>query len=295
LPGDVVEAIAAKLSGRLSVRVNARSAQPVSGGSIHRALRFSTSSGDVFVKHGPRDVAPMFTAEACGLEAIAATRTVRVPKVLAQGTTENAAFLCLEWFDLGGRGADARLGEQLAAMHRTFGNAHGDHPDNFIGLTPQRNRSEVGWSTFFRNERLMPQLALARTRGADVPTLKRGERLASELEHLLKGHAPAPSVLHGDLWSGNWGTLQSGEPVIFDPASYHGDRETDLAMTRLFGGFSASFYDAYESTWPLDSGAQQRVTLYNLYHVLNHFNLFGGSYLSHARRMIDQLLADMGH
>ena len=286
-------AIAAELSRAIGARVIADSAESVGGGSIHRTLRYRTSTGAVFVKQGARDVAPMFAAEARGLSAIAATATIRVPAVLAQGETEHEAFLCLEWLDFGGRSADAALGQQLAAMHRTLGTAHGDHPDNFIGLTPQCNRSHAHWSTFFRDERLLPQLSLAREQGADARTIERGELLASRLDSLFGGYEPKPSLLHGDLWGGNWGTLRSGEPVIFDPAVYHGDREADLAMTRLFGGFGAAFYGAYASSWPLESGAQQRATLYNLYHVLNHFNLFGGSYLTQARRMIDELLADV--
>jgi protein-ribulosamine 3-kinase len=286
--------VLAALGRAIGAEVIAASARPVGGGSIHQTLRYDTSKGAVFVKLGSRQIAPMFAAEARGLQVIAATRTLRVPSVLGQGTTEHESFLCLEWLDLGGRSADAQLGEKLAAMHRSLGTSFGDHPDNFIGLTPQRNRSHPTWTTFYRDERLLPQLALAREQGADAVTIQRGEQLASRLNVLFATHRPKPSLLHGDLWGGNWGTLRDGEPVIFDPAVYCGDRETDLAMTQLFGGFAASFYAAYTNAWPLDSGASQRLTLYNLYHVLNHFNLFGGSYLSQARRMIDQLLADTG-
>ena len=150
------------------------------------------------------------------------------------------------------------------------------------------------WIEFFAQYRLGFQLDLAERSGYGGRWLEQGRRLCSRLADFFDGYRPRPSLLHGDLWGGNWAADAAGEPVIFDPASYFGDREADLAMTQLFGGFGRAFYDAYTSAWPLDPGAGTRRDLYNLYHVLNHLNLFGGGYRAQAERMIGRLLAALG-
>jgi fructosamine-3-kinase len=238
----------------------------------------------------------MFAAQAAGLKALANTQTVRTPDVLAVGTWGGGAFLALEWIDLRAptRSSEALLGEQLAWQHRTTQAQYGWWRDNSVGPTPQVNTPCGDWPTFLRERRLRYQLDLAAQRGADGTLYERGQLLCASLEAFFAGYRPPPSLLHGDLWGGNWGTDADGLPVVFDPAVYFGDREADVAMTRLFGGFGAAFYAGYQSTWPLDAGAGVRAALYNLYHVLNHFNLFGGGYLSQARSMIDQLLAEIG-
>ena len=148
---------------------------------------------------------------------------------------------------------------------------------------------------FLRDRRLAHQLDLAVTKGAQAHIVDRGRTLCQLLDAFFSSYRPVPSLLHGDLWAGNWGTDEDGLPVTFDPAVYYGDREADIAMTRLFGGFGHAFYTTYQSTWPLDQAAGTRSTLYNLYHVLNHYNLFGGEYLVKAGGMIDRLLAELGH
>ena len=180
----------------------------------------------------------------------------------------------------------------LAQLHRTTAEAYGWHRDNTIGTTPQDNARTEDWAAFFRDRRIAPQLALAARNGHGGRLQRAGERLLAAMPLLLAGHAPVASLLHGDLWSGNAARLASGEPVIFDPAVYFGDRETDLAMTELFGGFPAAFHAAYRAAWPIDAGYPVRRTLYNLYHVLNHLNLFGGGYGAQAEAMIGQLLAE---
>jgi fructosamine-3-kinase len=284
--------IASELSKAIGVTVIEGSAVSVGGGSIHEAWRYRTAHGSVFLKIGPRSAEPMFAAEADGLHALAATNAIRVPAVLASGLIHERAFLCLEWLDLvaASRAIAAQLGESLAALHRCVGKEHGWPRDNFIGRNVQHNREDARWPSFFREQRLRPQLELARNK-----SLERGDELLDRLDAFFTTYRPAPSLLHGDLWGGNWGATHDGEAAIYDPAVYHGDRETDLAMTRLFGGFDAAFYDAYAAAWPLDAGAAQRVALYNLYHVLNHYNLFGGGYLAQAGAMIDQLLSEVGH
>ena len=187
----------------------------------------------------------------------------------------------------------ARFGEQLAQMHRYTADQFGWHRDNTIGSTAQVNSWENDWLTFWREHRLGYQLTLAGRHGLGSRVLQKGERLQDNLQAFFDNHQPQASILHGDLWSGNYGISREGEPVIFDPAVYFGDREADLAMTELFGGFGSEFYAAYNATWPLDPGYPQRKTLYNLYHILNHYNLFGGGYGAQAEGMIDQLLADI--
>lgn len=264
--------------------------------TIEPACRYDTDRGPVFVKTGEPQAHDRFAAEAAGLKALAATQTVRTPKVFAVGRWDAGAFIAIEWITLGAptRSSEAVLGEQLAWQHRSTQAQFGWDRDNTIGMTPQPNAPCNDWVTFFREHRLRFQLDLAERNGAPRELLDRGQALCERLGAFFSTYRPRPSLLHGDLWSGNWGADADGSPVIFDPAVYYGDREADIAMTRLFGGFGNAFYAAYQSTWPLDPEFEVRCTLYNLYHVLNHFNLFGGGYLSQAQRMIDQLLAETG-
>jgi fructosamine-3-kinase len=202
----------------------------------------------------------------------------------------------LEWIELSSntRSSEATLGEQLAWQHRLLESRFGFDIDNTIGATVQRNSWCSEWVQFFREHRLRAQLQFARANGCSKVLVDRGELLCKLMGAFFSSYRPSPSLLHGDLWGGNWGTDDDDMPVIFDPAVYYGDRETDIAMTKLFGGFGPAFYTAYQSTWPLDQAAGTRATLYNLYHVLNHFNLFGGAYQSQALSMIDRLLAELG-
>jgi len=262
------------------------------GGGFAACQRWESDTGPVFVKVASSERHPLLEAEADGLRELAAARAVRVPQVLAVGSAADRAFLVLEWIDLGGSSSksEALLGEQLSRQHRVLAQRHGWHRDNTIGATPQHNPWTDDWPRFFAEQRIGFQLDLAAANGYDGAWLSRGRRLCECIEQFYDGYRPAPSLLHGDLWGGNRAADPSGQPVIFDPAVYYGDREADLAMTRLFGGFGARFYQSYEAGWPLESGAERRVTLYNLYHVINHLNLFGGGYLSQAERMIEGML-----
>jgi fructosamine-3-kinase len=231
-----------------------------------------------FVKTNAAARVSMLEAEAEGLRELSRAGAIRVPMPAACGSSGDIAFLALEWLDLSGRGRDAALGTALARLHRTTGKTFGWHRGNTIGTTPQDNAWTDDWAAFFRDRRIAPQLALAARNGHGGRLQRDGGRLLAAIPALLAGHAPAPSLLHGDLWSGNAARLASGEPVIFDPAV-------------LFGGFGADFHAAYRATWPIDAGYSMRRSLYNLYHVLNHVNLFGGGYLAQAQTMIGQLLA----
>jgi fructosamine-3-kinase len=238
---------------------------------------------------------PMLVAEAAGLAALRATATVRVPEVISCGIEGSKAELIVEHLDLHplDRIGGATLGRQLAALHHHTHEHFGWATDNFIGLGPQTNDFVASWPRFYAEKRLQPQLTLARSNGMDRRSLEGGEVLVESVAAFFTAGHPVPSLLHGDLWGGNAGMLPDGTPVIFDPACYYGDREADLAMAELFGGFPDSFHAAYREAWPLAEGYETRKTLYNLYHILNHFNIFGVGYLGQAQRMIAKLLAEL--
>jgi len=270
------------------------SRQGVSGGDISTAEILESGGRRYFVKINDAARLGMFEAESEGLTEIANTKSVRVPQVVCSGTHADHAYLVLEYLDIGhGAGkSDELLGLQLVAMHRTAHARFGWHRANTIGLTPQINTGEQDWVTFYREHRLRFQLARADENGYGENLLRRGELLLEKLPVFFASYQPLPSLLHGDLWGGNHAVLRDGTPVIFDPAVYYGDREADLAMTELFGGYSPVFYDAYREAWPLDPGYRARRDLYNLYHVLNHLNLFGGGYRGQAQQLIDRLLGE---
>ena len=234
----------------------------------------------------------MFEAEAEGLEELRRADAIRVPAVLDVGLRDGQSFIVLEQlhFESASTAVATAFGRQLAELHRRTQEQFGWHRDNTIGLTPQINTRTDDWISFFRDHRLGYQLRLAAENGyrGDVQSL--GAELLQALPAILAGHEPEASLLHGDLWGGNWAAVD-GEPVIFDPAVYYGDRETDLAMTRLFGGFGTAFYRAYDEAWPLPLGHERRTDLYQLYHVLNHLNLFGAGYRSRAINLMKALLA----
>lgn len=267
----------------------------IGGGCINTAIKIRGGGHEYFLKLNTASLLDMFEAEADGLCELAAAKAVRVPQAICTGVSGDQAFIVMEYLSMAGRGdatVMARFGEQLASMHRHTAKQFGWHRDNTIGSTRQHNAWQDDWLHFWREERLGFQLQLAGRHGLSARILHKGEKVQACVADFFDS-APAASVLHGDLWSGNYGISGNGEPVIFDPAVYFGDREADLAMTELFGGFSSDFYAGYNATWALDPGYKQRKTLYNLYHILNHYNLFGGGYGSQAEGMIDRLLAEV--
>ena len=273
-----------------------QSRHSVGGGCINTAYAIAGNGRKYFVKINGAEKYAMFEAEADGLAALGERGTVKVPRALCWGVAGSASFLVLEYLDLRASGDSAaaeRFGRELAATHRCTGDGFGWHMDNTIGATPQINRAGSDWVAFFRRHRLEFQLDLAFNHGYRGDIQHKGRELASRLPGLFGEYRPQPSLLHGDLWAGNYATDAGGHPVMFDPAVYRGDREADLAMTELFGGFPARFYAAYREAWPLDTGYSVRKTLYNLYHVLNHLNLFGSGYEAQAERMMDLLLSEL--
>ena len=253
--------------------------QPVRGGCIHRCYRATRNGRSVFLKVNEARFVDAFGAEADGLAALRGAGCT-APEPLAHGVADGESYLLMEFLELRPQGDHAALGGMLAGMHRVHGDAFGWTRDNYIGATPQKNGRSASWSRFWREQRLGPQVALAQRNGHAVEI--------GDVCDLLDGHHPAPSLLHGDLWAGNAAFLADGRPVLFDPAVYYGDPEADLAMTELFGGFPPEFYSAYGS---LPAGYEKRKHLYNLYHLLNHLNLFGGGYLGQVETTLG-LLAD---
>lgn len=265
-------------------------ADPVGGGCISRNFGLEGDGRRYFLKLG-RGAAAMFDAEADGLAALARCAALVVPRVVCRGEGGGEAFLVLEWLDLSEQGDEGRLGEAVAALHDISLPRFGWARDNFIGSTPQANAWDDDWPRFFAERRLAPQLALAAAHGA--PQLaERALPLLAALPRLLAGHTPTPALLHGDLWAGNKGFV-GGRPALFDPAVYAGDGETDLAMSELFGGFAPRFLAAYRTVRPLAPGYEIRRPLYQLYHALNHYNLFGGAYARQADALIGKLLAHL--
>jgi fructosamine-3-kinase len=237
----------------------------------------------------------MFEAEMAGLAEMANTKTVRVPTAIVCGKTDNHSFLVLENLEFGSsnKTAGRTLGQQLAHLHQQQQPYFGWHRDNTIGSTPQLNSRNNDWLSFWREQRLGFQLKLAAKNGYGGRLQTTGEQLLLNLEGVFATYQPKPSLLHGDLWGGNAAVDKRGMPVIYDPACYYGDREADMAMTELFGGFSRDFYAAYEDIYPLDPDYVVRRGLYNLYHILNHLNLFGGGYLRQSENIIAMLLAEL--
>lgn len=267
----------------------------IGGGCINECYVIRGGKRAYFVKLNTPGRAEMFAAEAAGLAEIGRTNTVRVPQPLCHGSDREASWIVLEHLHLGpadGKGMSA-LGRRLAHLHHATRSRYGWDRDNTIGATPQVNTQAGDWIAFWRERRLGFQLDLAASRGHGGSLIENGRRLMENLPAFFVSHNPPPSLLHGDLWSGNAAMTTDGEPVIYDPAVYYGDREADLAMTELFGGFPQPFYEAYRAEYPLDPGYETRKPLYNLYHVLNHLNLFGGGYRAQAERMIERLLAQV--
>ncbi len=269
----------------------------VGGGCINNTYCVTDGSTRYFVKLNHIRHKNMFEAEALGLQAIFDQHTICAPQPICFGELNEQTFLVLEYLELKNRPDSIQLGQQLAAMHNITAEQFGWSLNNTIGSTPQSNKMNSDWVEFWRNQRLIPQWLLAEKNGFGAALSTNMEKLLTRFECLFETYTPQPSMLHGDLWGGNVAALANSTtgttPVIFDPAFYYGDRETDIAMTSLFGGFEQTFYTAYHQSWPLDEDFKTRKHLYNLYHILNHLNLFGEAYLSQSINTIERILAEI--
>lgn len=278
-------------------RINIKHTSRIAGGDINQAYELILTDGThIFMKCNTKENLSFFDAEAAGLSAIAHTGAIRTPHMLCCGTDDDrdCSFLLLE-FIVRKKPVPKyweTLGRQLADMHsaptKEFvpQGTYGFSQDNYIGAGKQKNTTHDSWCTFFRDCRLKPQFENA----ADFfhsTDLKKIDWLLDHIEDILV-EPKHPSLLHGDLWSGNVITGSDGTAWLIDPAAYIGHAEADLAMTELFGGFSSDFYIAYQEVSPLQPGYERRRDLYNLYHLLNHLNLFGRTYLPSVKRILDE-------
>ncbi|MGB5583259.1 MAG: fructosamine kinase family protein [Gammaproteobacteria bacterium] len=279
-----------RASGR---RFHIHNNRSVGGGCINSAFKVTDNEQSYFIKTNSASYAYMFEAEAEALQEMAASGTMRVPEPVCYGQFGGQCYVVMEYLELGGSADMAAFGRRFAAMHKVTKDNFGWRIDNTIGSTPQPNTPTGDWIEFWRERRLGFQLKTAAGNGYGGELQRLGERLLADMPALFVNHIAQASMLHGDLWSGNYGALRDGTPVIFDPAFYYGDREADLAMTSLFGGFGGRFYAAYEEAWPLDEGYDVRKTFYNLYHIINHLNLFGGGYHGQAVGMMQQVLSEL--
>lgn len=284
------EEVAREIASATDLPFELKGKQSVSGGCINDTQHLVGKDGkSYFAKANSADFLALFEAEAAGLTEIASTQTVRVPEPICSGIVNNRSYIVLEYIEMGSSSDNSQhqLGKGLANLHQIKQEHFGWTHDNAIGATPQPNPSSEDWSSFYREQRLRHQFNLASKRGKNFAGTV---ELLNHIPVFFYDYQPQPSLLHGDLWSGNAGCDSNGQPFVFDPATYYGDREADIAFTYMFGGFSSQFYEAYNSIFPLDPGFRIRKTLYNLYHELNHYNLFGGSYANSAQASIDRLL-----
>lgn len=290
--------IAEHISRSLNTPVQIKDTISIGGGSINSAYKLTAMNNQqYFVKLNSADLEYMFQVEFDSLnELLQASKNcaMMIPSPICFGiagtnNSDKKSYLVLEYLSMSSGGDAKQLAQALVEIHRVTAGQYGWYQDNIIGSTPQSNQKHSEWLNFWREERMIPQLKMLYDKGYKHHLSPLSDRLLNKLDSLLGNYNPPASLLHGDLWSGNYAYNEQGRPVIFDPALYYGDRETDLAMTELFGGFSQDFYRAYNEAWPLDEGYKTRKTLYNLYHILNHANLFGTSYLKQAISMMERL------
>jgi protein-ribulosamine 3-kinase len=283
------ESVFDTISSSIGRSFDAKQRVSIGGGCISESFRLSDGYIDFFVKRHHASMAGMFESECKALEQLAATRTLCVPKPLGWGESEGYAWLVTDYLEMQSCVGDPQreLGKQLARLHRIRQPYFGWCRDNTIGRTPQPNPRSDDWVAFWRDHRLGWQFDLARRRGRGFAG---SDQLVGVLEVFFTDYEPIPSLLHGDLWSGNMAALKSGVPVVFDPASYYGDAEAEFGMVDMFGGFTDDFYRGYAAEKPFAAGFDSRRDLYRLYHELNHFNLFGSTYASSCESTINRLL-----
>jgi len=259
----------------------------VSGGDISEAFKITTSNKNYFLKINSCETLYMFQTEASALKHINDTKTIKTPEVFVVDTFEDHAFLLMEFIESKVPSSTdfKTLGLQLATLHNYSSNYFGWEHDNFIGTLPQSNNQNASWYDFYIHQRLKPQLKLAKQRNLlsenECPST---EKMLQALQPIFQNIKP--SLLHGDLWGGNYVISKNGDPYLIDPAMYYGHSEVDIAMTKLFGGFSDSFYKAYHSVHPEDAHTISRIDIYQLYYLLVHLNLFGRSYYGSVSRIL---------
>lgn len=289
---EIANEIAKDIAQHQDVPFSVHHCEAVFGGDINRSYVLRAPNSAYFVKTNALSHAEILDAEAVSLRILKrATEALHVPQPITTGKTADCAYLVLDFITMQSQGDGRQLAQGLVQLHQQVSpnGLFGWNHDNFIGTSPQSNQWHADWPTFWWEERMQPQLDMAYRAGHAAALQPLARQLEARLDDVWANHAPEPSLLHGDLWGGNASFLTTGKPVIYDPASYYGDRETDIAMTELFGGFTPEFYDEYNKLWPLAEGYEKRKKLYNLYHLLNHLNLFGAGYLAQCKNTFKQL------
>lgn len=290
LPSSILDSISDFLATGTGPPLRILSASPVGGGCINQCFRLGTTHSDYFLKFNHNQAYPgMFEKESLGLSMLSESNTIRVPGVIHHAIAEPYALLLLEFVSNGTRkpGFWEQFGYSLAGLHKHTSASFGLEYDNYIGSLPQKNQQQPDWAGFFIAERLEPMVKMARDEGKiNSQYVRLFEQFYGRLKSLVPGEKPA--LLHGDLWSGNFMTDEQGNPCLVDPAVYYGHRETDLAMTRLFGGFQAAFYQSYAEAFPLEKGWEDRMDIHNLYPLMVHVNLFGGGYALDVKRILER-------
>lgn len=262
---------------------------PVSGGDINQAFRLIGDQKEYFVKLNGNEYADMFIQESTGLKALESANPFIIPKVVLYGVFQDQSYLVLEYIPMHQQGDIADFAIALAKLHLNTHAKFGFYNDNYIGKTPQINPFKNNWGKFFAEQRIGYQLDLLQQQNVAKSLIEKGRQLAKNLPIYLNRHQPKPALVHGDLWQGNYAFNQKGQPMIFDPACYYADHEVDLAMLELFGYPGRAFFDAYSRVHKIEEGYSMRREIYNLYHILNHANLFGGHYFSQSEQIIEKL------
>lgn len=287
---ELIDTIGDRLRDRVSPELSVQVLETLGGGSINTSLRIATNEGNFFVKYNDANACPdMFRLEAENLNLLRQTKSVRIPEVIDTFAIEDKEVLVLEFIEAGTPHYDfwREFGQKLADLHQHSNDYFGLSFDNYVGSLPQQNTATGTWVEFFITYRLDPLLRMAvDNQKADSDVVKKFESLYLKLPELFPEEKPA--LLHGDLWSGNTMADLNGDAVIFDPAVYYGHREMDLAMSKLFGGFEYSFYEAYNEVYPLEKHWEQRVAICNLYPLLVHVNLFMGSYIQSVKNILNR-------
>ncbi len=290
LPDELNAAVGSLLSAQRGTNVSINEVRSVGGGCINEACMLKTSVGNYFLKYNSATSFPaMFEKEAAGLKILSDTQTITVPRVIQHSQAGKYAFLLLQYIENGNAGGNFwnEFGTKLADLHRNTNTYFGLDHDNYIGSLVQKNNPHPDFTSFFILQRLEPQLELARNKGAfNFSDTRYFDSLFRSLHNIIPSEKP--SLIHGDLWSGNFMVTPEGSPCLVDPAVYYGHREADIAMSLLFGGFNNSFYEAYNQAWPMEKGWQKRTDILNLYPLLVHVNLFGGGYAGQVLRIIRQ-------
>ena len=292
---NILKNIEYQISRVSQVEFEIISKNSVAGGDINQAFHLVGRDKSFFVKLNRIDLYDMFLQESISLREIESTGAITTPQVVFVGEHQQYSFLVLEYLSLLQRGNISTFAISLAKMHQTTNCQFGFQANNYIGKTPQINHWNESWGEFFCNQRLEFQIGLLLDKKPTTELFENWKTLKKLLLAYFNNHQPVPALVHGDLWQGNYGFNRAGKPLLYDPACYYGDHEVDLAMLELFADPGKDFFVNYKKIHNVEVGYKFRKKIYNLYHILNHANLFGGSYLAQSYSRISELISCLRH